>query len=89
MMLTGLGYEVCSLVGHDEVERCALAADLLVLAHSVPLQEKQRAIALFRTASKAPVLSLLRPHQQKLPEANYAAESHSPSDFLATVKSIL
>ena len=43
--------------------------DLLVLGHSVPREEKRRFIRIFRRHSSAPVLSLLVPGQERLPEA--------------------
>ena len=91
LLLTDAGYEVLSIVGPHEIERLrsTLHADLVVLAHSVPPEEKLRAFTLLREACDAPVLSLLRPHQTKLPQADFAVEALSPSDFLAAVNQIL
>ena len=64
-------------------------ADLFVLAHSVPIEVKQRAIKLFKGRCGSPVLSLLSPHITKLPEADYGVEAFNPDEFLAVVKDIL
>jgi DNA-binding response OmpR family regulator len=90
MMLAEAGYEVTSIVGAAELDRLTLfPADLLVLAHSVPVEAKLRSLFAFRQICGVPVLSLLRPHQAKLPEADYAVEAFSPGDFLAAVKRLL
>jgi hypothetical protein len=90
-LLTANGYTVVSLLGTDgirhldEIEK----ADLFVLAHSVPTQEKQHAIKLFKKRCSSPVLSLLPPHSRKLPEADYGIEAHNPDQFVAVVNDIL
>jgi hypothetical protein len=62
---------------------------LLVLGHSVPPSEKKEVIACFRQHSSAPVLSLLRSHQQKLPEADFAVEVSNPAEVVSLVRKIL
>ena len=89
LLLFGAGYKVTTIVGEKQVSDCANAADLLILAHSVPIEEKLRALSLFRQVSLSPVLSLLRPHQTKLPEADFGVEAASPTDLLAAVSRIL
>jgi hypothetical protein len=90
-LLTANGYTVMSLIGGDGIRQLdgIEEADLLVLAHSVPVEEKQRAIKLFKGICGSPVLSLLAPHRTKLPEADYSVEALNPDEFLATVKNIL
>ena len=63
--------------------------DLLVLGHLLPRDQKQRAIRAFRHYCKAPVLSLLAPNQNKLPEADFGVEAFQPSDVIQIVKQIL
>jgi hypothetical protein len=46
-------------------------------------------IKCFREHSQAPILSLLRPGQDKLPEADFAVEAFNPADFVQAVQTIL
>ena len=90
MLLRGAGYSVTSAVGRAQAHsQCGYEADLLVLGHSVPPSEKKEVIACFREHSTAPVLSLLRSHQQKLPEADFAVEAYNPADVVSIVRKIL
>jgi DNA-binding response OmpR family regulator len=89
-LLTRAGFQVTSALGRDQAaERCRSKADLLVLGHSVPREDKSSVIQCFRKFSAAPVLSLLRPGQPKLPEADYGVDASNPQDFLETVSSVL
>lgn len=84
------GFKVTSALGKQEAAaKCKTKADLLVLGHSVPRDEKSSIIDCFRKYSSAPVLSLLRPGQTKLPEADYGVEASNPDDFVRTVGHIL
>jgi DNA-binding response OmpR family regulator len=90
MLLRGAGYSVTSAVGRDQAHsKCRSRADLLVLGHSVPPSEKKEVISCFRQHSTAPVLSLLRSHQQKLPEADFAVEAYDPANVVSVVRKIL
>ena len=91
LILKQAGFDVTSIVGTpdaSELKRCR-PPDLLVLGHSVPQPEKRRIIATFRQSCDVPVLSLLAPHQAKLPEADYGIEAHRPEDFVESVREIL
>lgn len=90
-LLSTSGYTVISLIGADGIRQLdgIDAPDLLVLGHSVPIEQKQRAIKLFRGRCGSPVLSLLAPHTIKLKEAEYGVEAHNPHEFMAIVKEIL
>jgi CheY-like chemotaxis protein len=90
MLLRGAGYSVTSAVGRAQAHsQCRSKADLLILGHSVPASEKKEVIACFRQHSTGPVLSLLRSHQQKLPEADFAVEAFNPADVVRVVRKIL
>lgn len=90
MMLTQAGYAVISALGAEEAaSRCKTKADLLVLGHSVPRDKKQAVIKCFREYSTAPILSLLRAGQDKLPEADFAIEALDPAEFVRAVRTIL
>ena len=90
-LLSGDGYAVVSLLGFEGIRELESIGEvnLLVLAHSVPIEQKQRAVRLFKHRSGSPVLSLLAPHQSKLPDADYGIEAFSPQNFLDAVKQIL
>ena len=89
-LLAQAGYSVISALGEEEAaSRCQVKADLLVLGHSVPRDKKEAVIKCFREHSQAPILSLLRPGQDKLPEADFAVEAFKPADFVQAVHNIL
>jgi len=80
------GCEVTSAKGrHEAIERCKTKADLLVLGHSVPQEEKRKIIHCYRMANDSPVLSLLRPGEVKLAEAEYGIEYMNPELLMSTV----
>jgi DNA-binding response OmpR family regulator len=89
-LLAKAGYRVISALGEEEAaSRCRDEADLLVLGHSVPRDKKEEVIKCFRQHSQAPILSLLRPGQDKLPEADFAVEAFNPVEFVQAVQAIL
>lgn len=85
------GCRVTSIVGPGYADRLSALGqtDLLVMGHSIPRQQKQHILAMFRSTCSAPVLSLLGPNQTKLPDADFAVESTSPDDFVRIVRQIL
>ena len=90
MLLREAGYLVASALGPREAQsQCRTRADLLVLGHSVPPAEKKEVIKCYRQYSAGPVLSLLRSHQQKLPEADFGVEVHDPAEVVQLVHTIL
>jgi hypothetical protein len=91
LLLKDAGCEVTSILGREYFDKLhdLGQADLLVLAHSVPQQQKQHILQLFREKSRAPVLSLPQPHQTKLPDADFGVEATSPADFVRVVREIL
>jgi hypothetical protein len=90
MLLIAAGYCVTSAVGRTESElRCSSEADLLVVGHSVPPSEKKNVIECYRKNSTGPVLSLLRPNQTKLPEADFGVEASDPAEVVLVVSKIL
>jgi hypothetical protein len=91
MLLREAGCQVTSIVGAEQIEKLHRLpqADLLVLAHSVPRTEKQRVLEIFQASCKAPILSLLAPHQQKLLQVDFAVEATNPADFMRVVREIL
>jgi hypothetical protein len=86
LLLHRLGVEVITALRDQAYAACKEEADLMILGHSVPRDEKRSLIHCFRDHSSAPVLSILLGGQDKLPEATYGVESGNPQDFIGTVQ---
>jgi CheY-like chemotaxis protein len=90
MLLGRLGCRVVSALGEAEaLDACRAVADLMILGHSVPRSQKRKVIECFRRHSRAPVLSLISPNEEKLPEATHVVDAGDPELFLRTVRKIL
>ena len=91
LILTDAGYQVTSIVGLEQMDYLwkITEADLLVLAHSVPRENKHLALEIYRQHCNAPVLSLLQPNQSKLPGVDFGVEALNPEDFVRVVRRIL
>jgi DNA-binding response OmpR family regulator len=89
MLLTQAGYKVITAIGMDQAVSRRAEADLLVLGHSLPRDEKQALIQWFKEYSDSPILSLLKPLQDKLPGADVGVEAFNPGDFIRAVQGIL
>ena len=90
LLLRSAGFEVTTVLGERDLGMLdrITTADLLILAHSVPREQKVEALTLFRRNCSAPVLSLLQPYQVKLPGVDYAVEAFSPAAFLDAVREV-
>jgi DNA-binding NtrC family response regulator len=90
-MLELAGYEVVSAEGFAEaIEQCTSMFDLIILGHSIPQKDKRAIVgALHEHGCDAPLLSLLRPGEQKIPEATHAVDPQHPNDLLKAVQWIL
>lgn len=89
-LLTHMGVRVVSAVGWEEgLDSCGALAQLMILGHSVPTDFKRRLIQCFREHSSAPILSLVRPGQEKLPEATFGVDSTRPDEFIEIVRNLL
>ncbi len=89
MMLEAQGYRVVSALGYKDAEKKCSSGDgygLLVIGHSIPLEDKQALMELFRAQAKAPVVSLLRQGETFMDEADYHV---SPDDPKALVQEIV
>ncbi len=90
MLLTQAGYTVISALGKEEaVSKWDAKADLIILGHSLPRDEKLALIEWFREHSKVPILSLLKSGQEKLPGADVGVEAFSPAEVVRAVEKIL
>jgi CheY-like chemotaxis protein len=91
LLLRAAGFHVTTILGKSQLTRLReiTSTDLLILAHSVPQEEKLEALTTFRSNCRAPVLSLLMPHLAKLPGVDYAVEAFGPREFVAAVASAI
>ena len=85
------GYDVVSAEGFaDAIEHCTGDFNLIILGHSIPQKDKRAIVAsLHEHGCDAPLLSLLRDGEQKIPEATRSADPQDVELLLSTVKEML
>ncbi len=89
LILEQAGYDVSSAFGFAEaMEICKTRHDfdLILMGHSMPHKDKTALIAALRPECQAPLLSILRHGEWKIPQANNAVDaSDGPDALLAAV----
>ncbi|HET9838987.1 MAG TPA: hypothetical protein VFR84_12185 [Candidatus Angelobacter sp.] len=90
MLLEQRGFQVTSALGFTQASAHCNTPDfdLFILGHSIPVTDKQELIKTFRRHCPAPILSLERPGEEKVP-CDFHASPDQPEDFLATVERIV
>ncbi len=90
-LLEGQGYHVISALGFTQsAARCAEGNfDLFILGHSIPEDDKQELIRIFRAHCAAPVLALRRQGEEAPENADYRVFSLDPVRLLKTVAQVL
>jgi len=90
LMLSREGFEVESAVGFSAaIHACEKREfDLVIMGHSIPLEDKAALIKQLRAVCQTPVLALRRPHESPLKTAEYNLDSGDPQQFLGYVKEI-
>ena len=91
MLLQTQGYDVVSAVGFERAkERCKEGGyDLFVLGHSIPHEEKQKMVEIFRQVCPAPIISLRRSTgEQPVDGADYHIEP-DPEPLMQLVAQIM
>jgi len=90
-MLQLAGYEVVSAEGFaDAIDHCSGHFDLIIMGHSIPQKDKRAIVAsLHEHGCDAPLLSLLRHGEHKIPEATRSADPQDVDGLLDTVKEML
>ncbi|HEX3154402.1 MAG TPA: hypothetical protein VHV32_07235 [Candidatus Angelobacter sp.] len=89
MLLEQKGYNVTSALGFtDAVEHCKNNGfDLFILGHSIPHKDKLHLIRMSRANGPAPILSLERFGETKVP-CDFHASPDDPEKFLKVVDDI-
>lgn len=90
MLLEKSGYNVTSALGFTKaIEYCRHSEfDLFILGHSIPDDDKLHLIKAFRENCPAPILSLERSDERRIP-CDFHASPHDPADFIKVVDDIL
>lgn len=90
MLLEQKGYNVTSALGFtDAVEHCKNSGfDLFIIGHSILHKDKLHLIETFRHNCPAPILSLERFGENKVP-CDFHASPDDPGNFLKVVDDIL
>jgi|SRR5581483_4432267 len=91
LLLQSRGYEVVSAEGFAEaIELCEGHFDLIVMGHSIPQKDKRAIISELRKQScTAPVVSLLRGGESRIPEATHGVDPGNPREMLEAIEDIL
>lgn len=90
MILEKSGYEVTSALGFTKaLEFCQESGfDLFILGHSIPESDKLHLIMKFRETCAAPILSLERLGEKRIP-CDFHATPDDPKNFIEVVDNIL
>ncbi len=90
MLLEQRGYSVTSSLGFTQaMAQCRLPGfDLFVLGHSIPDTDKRELIKTFRQNCPAPILSLERHGEDRVP-SDFHASPDDPEQLMKTVDRIL
>lgn len=92
MLFTSVGFQVTSASGiHQALDLCAgNDFDLIVIGHSMPLEQTRFLVRELRLRCATPLLVLQRPGQMLVAGADYIFDStESPALLLETVMNIL
>lgn len=92
MLFASAGFQVSSALTIGQAVRLGAAAlfDLVVIGHSIPIEERELLLKELRNRCSAPVLALYRLGEPPLIGANYSFDSaESPAHLLETVVDIL
>jgi CheY-like chemotaxis protein len=83
--LGNAGYEVSSVLGFAQsLDICKTKHDfdLVLMGHSIPQKDKIALFNALRLSCRAPLLSILRPGDSPIPNAEYAVEAHDGPEAL-------
>lgn len=91
LLLEREGHEVTSALGyHDAMLVCASPADLFIIGHSIPKNDKQDLIACCRKANpSAKVVALTRANEDRLKEVDAYISPGDPEELMRAIDLIL
>jgi CheY-like chemotaxis protein len=93
LLLERAGFEVTSALGKKEaMEWCSQdpVFHLIVMGHSIPQPDKSELLSALRPNCKAPLLSIRRPGENPLPQADFSVDSaEGPAALIQAVKNAL
>jgi DNA-binding response OmpR family regulator len=92
MLFTSVGFQVSSASTVDQaIKLCAdKKFELIVIGHSMPMEDRRLLVRELRRRCAAPLLALQRPEETPVTGVDYAFDStQSPSRLLAEVMGIL
>src|SRR5689334_15575904 len=78
MILEEAGFEVATAYGMAEAAKaCGIRPrfDLVVLGHTIPLDDRLELVKIFRQNSSSPILSVRRSDETLRPETEYSVDS--------------
>lgn len=92
LLLRRMGHKVTSAEGFAQASRVCERHngefDLVVLGHSIPLDDKREIIEFLRAYS-CPVLALLRPNEEPAEHATRSVVADDPGDLLAAIEELV
>ncbi len=91
ILLVRAGYQVFSFLKISEVLNACRATsfDLIMVGHSIPLEERKKLVKELRVICDTPVLALLRPNEPRLAGADHCLDSaENPALLLEKVREI-
>lgn len=91
LMLEQGGHRVSSAVGYNEaIDACKGSADLLIIGHSIPKQDKVDIIVCFRGANpKGLIVALTRAGEQRIKQVDAYINPGDPEELLRAIRYIL
>ena len=90
-MLEQGAYTVVSALGrNDALARCGEPADLIIIGHSIPKEDKIEIIQCFRAANPRGItLALTRAGEERLKEVDTYLSPGDPEELLRAIRRIL
>ena len=93
LLLEQEGYMVLPAFGVTEATQICRTDprfDLIVMGNSIPQSDKRKLVEMLRPRCKAPVLSIRKPHELPIPEAQFSVDSmDGPGALIEVVRTAL
>ena len=92
LILTRAGYDVKSALGFVQAQEVCRdgSFDLIILGHSIPRRDKSAVVSLIKSScGSTTVLSLVKPTESPIPEANYFTYDLDPDSLIKAVRNAI